>query len=86
MTLESTRCAATPASGRRPMSIPRDGLVVELLFDGSARDTSGGGHHGVIHGATFTADRFDQPARACLFDGVDDHIVIAPPPRSALPR
>ena len=62
------------------MAIPRDGLLVELLFDGSARDTSGGGHHGVIHGATFTADRFDQPGRACLFDGVDDHVVIAPPP------
>ena len=62
------------------MGIPREGLVLELLLDGSANDTSGRGHHGVIEGATFTADRFGQPARACLFDGIDDHIVIAPPP------
>ena len=60
---------------------PRDGLVVELLFDDSARDTSGVGHHGVVHGATPTPDRFGRSGAACLFDGADDYIVIAPPPR-----
>jgi hypothetical protein len=39
------------------MTVPRDGLVLELLLDGSAEVTSGGGHHGVIHGAVPTADR-----------------------------
>jgi ribosomal protein S18 acetylase RimI-like enzyme len=61
------------------MSVPRNGLVLELLLNGSADDTSGAGHHGVIHGATFTADRFGRPGAAGLFDGVDDHIAIDPP-------
>lgn len=62
------------------MGTPREGLVFELLFDGSANDASGRGHHGVMHGATLTADRFGHPAHACLFDGIDDYVVIAPPP------
>ncbi len=62
------------------MGVPRDGLVLELLLDGSANDTSGAGHHGVVHGATFTADRFGRADAAGLFDGVNDHIAIHPPP------
>jgi GNAT superfamily N-acetyltransferase len=62
------------------MAVPRDGLVLELLLNGSGNDTSGAGHHGVIHGATFTQDRFGRPDAAALFDGVDDHIAIDPPP------
>ena len=61
------------------MDVPRNGLVLELLLDRSAADTSGAGHHGVIHGTTFTADRFGRPDAAGLFDGVDDHIAIDPP-------
>ena len=61
------------------MGVPRDGLVLELLLDGSANDTSGAGHHGAIHGATFTTDRFGRPDAAGLFDGADDHIAIDPP-------
>ena len=61
------------------MGVPRDGLVLELLLDGYANDTSGAGHHGEVHGATFTPDRFGRPDAAGLFDGVDDHIAIDPP-------
>ena len=56
------------------------GLAAEYLFSGDARDTSGNGHHGVVHGATLCADRFGHPNAAYHFDGVDDHIVVAPPP------
>jgi ribosomal protein S18 acetylase RimI-like enzyme len=59
--------------------IPREGLVVELLLNGSADDTSGHGHHGVVHGAAPTTDRFGNLG-AYLFDGTDDYIVIVPPP------
>jgi ribosomal protein S18 acetylase RimI-like enzyme len=62
------------------MGVPRDGLVLELLLDGSADDTSGAGHHGVIRGATFTSNRLGRMDAAALFDGVDDHIAIDPPP------
>ena len=62
------------------MDVPRSGLVLELLLDGSAADTSGAGRHGLIHGAAFTADRLGRPGAAALFDGVDDNIAIDPPP------
>ena len=62
------------------MGVPREGLVVELLLDGTAKDTSGAGHDGIVRGATFTADRFGRADAAALFDGVDDHIAIDPPP------
>jgi hypothetical protein len=61
------------------MGVPRHGLVLELLLNGSATDSSGAGHQGVIHGATFTPDRLGRPDAAGLFDGVDDHIAIDPP-------
>ena len=59
----------------------RDGLVAEYLFSGNADDTSGSARHGVVHGATLTADRFGQPGHAYLFDGIDDYIEVTPPPR-----
>jgi hypothetical protein len=58
----------------------RDGLAAEYGFAGSADDTSGRGRHGVVHGATLTADRFGRQDHAYRFDGVDDYIEIAPPP------
>lgn len=57
----------------------RDGLIGEYLFTGDARDTSGGGRHGVVHGATRTADRFGNPDSAFHFDGADDYVSIDPP-------
>ena len=58
----------------------REGLVAEYLFSGNADDTSGHARHGVIHGATLTTDRFGIPGNAYRFDGVDDAIVVSPPP------
>jgi hypothetical protein len=64
----------------------RDGLLAEYLFRGNASDSSGNGRHGAVHGATLTADRFGAPDSAYRFDGIDDEIVVSPPPvaRSAL--
>ncbi len=59
---------------------PRDGLIAEYRFAGDARDTSGGAHHGVVHGAALTTDRFGRANHAYRFDGVDDYIEITPPP------
>ena len=59
----------------------RDGLIAEYLFDGSAADTSGNGHHGVVAGAVLTTDRFGRPNNAYQFDGVDDAITVDPPPQ-----
>lgn len=58
----------------------RDGLVGEYCFRGDAADTSGHGRHGVVHGATLTADRFGAANAAYSFDGVNDFIEVAPPP------
>ena len=64
----------------QPESIDRSNLVLELLFDGNARDTSGGGHHGEVDGAVLTADRFGRQNAAYVFDGRNDFISISPPP------
>ncbi len=61
-------------------TIDRSNLVLELLFDGDARDTSGGGHHGEVFGAVPAADRFGRPDAAFAFDGKNDYIRVAPPP------
>ena len=64
----------------QPKSIDRSNLVLELLFDGNARDTSGGGHHGEVDGAVLTADRFGRQNAAYAFDGRNDFISVSPPP------
>ena len=58
-----------------------DSLVAEYLFDGSAADSSGHGRDGVVHGAELTTDRFGRAGHAYRFDGIDDYIEVAPPPR-----
>ena len=60
--------------------IPRDGLIAEYLFPGQAQDTSGRGHHGVVHGPRPCPDRFGAADAAYQFDGVDDYIEVTPPP------
>lgn len=63
------------------MSIPRDGLVAEYLFNGNAQDSSGHGHDGHTVGATLTANRFGEPSSAYALDGKNDYIIVVPPPR-----
>ena len=58
----------------------RAGLVAEYLFRGGAEDSSGHGRHGVVQGATLTVDRFGKAESAYRFDGIDDAIVVTPPP------
>lgn len=53
-----------------------NGLVAAYEFSGSADDSSGNGNHGVVNGATLTADRFGNAGSAYSFDGVDDDVVI----------
>lgn len=36
------------------------GLVAHYTFDGDARDSSGNGNHGTVHGATLVEDRFGR--------------------------
>ncbi|MBF0390110.1 MAG: LamG domain-containing protein [Desulfamplus sp.] len=46
-----------------------DGLVAYYPFNGNANDESGNGNHGIVNGATLTADRFGNPKSAYSFDG-----------------
>jgi len=48
------------------------GLVAGYGFNGDADDESGNEHHGVVHGATLTTDRFGNPNSAYSFDGNSD--------------
>ncbi len=57
-----------------PVGLPTNALVAFYPFNGSANDASGKGHHGVVHGATSTQNRFGDANSAYQFDGVDDYI------------
>ena len=62
------------------------GPIAAYHFAGDATDSSGSGHHGVVHGATLTPDRFGVRDHAYQFDGIDDYIEITPPPRITAER
>jgi hypothetical protein len=53
-------------------------LIAHYPFDSNAMDVSGNGNHGVVLGATLTADRFGRENRAYYFDGEDDYIAVNP--------
>jgi hypothetical protein len=55
-----------------------EGLVAYYPFDGDARDASGNGFHGTVHGATLTTDHCNVDNGAYQFDGVDDYIFFGP--------
>jgi hypothetical protein len=46
-----------------------EGLVAYYPFDGNANDVSGNINHGIVHGATLTADRFGNLNSAYSFNG-----------------
>ena len=45
------------------------GLIAYYPFDGNASDMSGQGHHGTVHGAPLTKDRYGTDSKAYNFDG-----------------
>lgn len=55
-------------------------LVGDYRFAGDASDNSGFNHHGSVHGAALTEDRFGNPNQAYYFDGVNDFIEVATDP------
>jgi hypothetical protein len=50
------------------VTVPRNGLTGEWLFNGNANDTSGSGYNGTVSGATLTTDRFGKNNAAYLFN------------------
>jgi hypothetical protein len=82
-------CASPrPAQGPTPPRPPSpateaDHLVLHYAFDDcSARDSSGHGHDGAIHGAP---DCVDGPlGKALSFDGAHDYLTVAPIPHDPM--
>jgi hypothetical protein len=55
----------------------QNGLIAHYKLDGTARDTSGNGHHGFVRGSPTTVpDRNGNPNSAYYFDGQNDHLAI----------
>lgn len=48
---------------------PTNGLVAHFPFNGNADDATSNAHHGSVHGATPTTDRFGNPSSAYRFNG-----------------
>jgi len=65
------------ATTQVPAYIPTDGLVASWPFNGNANDESGNGNHGLVTGATYTANRAGVSNHAILLDGTSDHITVA---------
>jgi len=55
-----------------------DYLAAWYPLDGNAQDSLGS-NHGTIHGATPAADRFGNPDKAFLFDGLSNQITFSAP-------
>ena len=51
-----------------------NGLVAYYPFNGDAKDMSGNGNDGTVHGATPTSDRNGNLNSAYSFDGIDNYI------------
>jgi len=59
-------------------------LLAYYPFNGNVNDESGNQNHGVVIGATPTADRFGNENSAYYFDGMDDYIEIEDTPQLRL--
>lgn len=67
--------------GRSVQSIDlRRGLVLEYLFDGDVRDTSGEESHGRLEGGDYGTDRFGWKGGALMLDGRSHYVRIDKPP------
>ena len=68
------------AEGRDEQAAPAEGLVAYYPLDGSGEDRTEGKRHGKLVGPVPAADRHGDEKGALHFDGVDDMIIIDPPP------
>lgn len=61
--------------------IPREGLLVEYLFDGNALDTSGNNNNAVLstNPPTLTTDRKGTANKAYAFNGIDNYMNLTTP-------
>lgn len=75
LTLLKVLIITTPSLSQ--VSLP-GGLIAYYSFSGNANDSSGNDNHGIVHGATLTADRCGNSNSAYFFDGVDDYIELPP--------
>lgn len=53
-----------------------DGLVAYYPFNGNVNDSSRNRLDGKANNVSYSSDRFDQPKRACHFDGINSYIKI----------
>lgn len=58
--------------------IPTDNIIGYYPFSGNAKDISGNGYDGVVHGATLTSDRHGDSESAYSFNGESDYIDLSP--------
>jgi hypothetical protein len=54
----------------------KNGLLAYYPFDGNAHDNSENNHHGVVHSAVLTTDRFGNPNSAYSFNGQNAYIEV----------
>ena len=67
---------STPSLPIPSFYIGNNSLVAYYPFNGNANGESGHDHHGIVHNAQLTEDRFGIPNGAYYFDGVDDYILV----------
>jgi len=72
-------CFQYPVLSQVPSYVPTNGLVGWWPFNGNANDESGNGNNGRIYGATLTADRKGNIAKAYSFDGLSNYIKMEKP-------
>jgi hypothetical protein len=69
----SSPASAVPSTNR--LQIPTGGLIAAYLLNADANDFVGG-HHGIIHGAVPTSNRFTNGSSAYAFNGTNAYIEI----------
>jgi len=72
----STLLALVCLSNLIVAQIPTSGLTGYWPFNGNAKDSSGNGNNGTVHGATLTTDRFGNCNQAYKFNGVNNYIQV----------
>lgn len=60
--------------------IPTGGLIAHYMLNANAKDASGNGHDGIIHGTSNATDRFESANNALYFDGSSDYIFVSNKP------